>query len=410
MPEFINLLSPREALKSYLSHISANYDYESAKVEDALGRITADDVIGKFSMPAFPRSTVDGYAVKSKDTFGASESLPAYLKIIGEVHMGEAPTFTINPAQCVLIHTGGMIPKGADAVIMLENTQIASNDELEVLRAVAFGENVIQVGEDIHEGDIIIPHGTRLRPQEIGGLMAQGITKLNVMRRPKIGIISTGDEVIPPEKKLNPGQVYDINSYSLSALIQEAGGEAVRYGIVKDVEEELFQMASKAFEETDILLFTAGSSASTRDYTVRVIDRLGSPGVLVHGINIRPGKPTILAVCNNKLIIGLPGNPVSAFVIAQLFVKPIIMKWLGVQKPILLPSKRAKLRININSVSGREDWVTARLEKTSIGFDAIPIFGKSNLIFTLIKADGLIRIPPESNGISAGEMVEVVLI
>ena len=287
------------------------------------------------------------------------------------------------------------------------------SDEIEIMRAVAEGENVIRVGEDVAEGTVVLPRGRMMRPAEIGGLMALGIVQLNVIRKIRVGFISSGDEVVYPSQQPRRGQVRDVNAYTLFSLVMKSGGEGVLYGIVPDQLSALKEMASRALRECDVVLITAGSSASTRDMTAAVIDSLGAPGVLVHGINTRPGKPTILGVCDGKAVIGLPGNPVSALVNGYLFVVPVIEMLLGL--PIDKPhaSVMARLTVNIASQAGREDWIPVKLvnRKTEFGnWDAEPIFGKSNLIFTLAAADGLLRIPPDATGVSAGEMVEVMLI
>ena len=356
--------------------------------------------------------------------------MPAYLNLIGEVPMGNAPEFPIGTGQCALIHTGGMLPNGADGVVMLEYTQSAQENEIEVFRAVAEGENVIGIGEDVVEGQVIQFQGSRIRPAEIGGLMALGILKVKVVRKVRVGLISTGDEVIGPNQSPRPGQVRDVNSYTLSALVEKSGGIAKLYGIISDEFNALKDIAEKALSECDVVVITAGSSASTRDLTADVIRLLGKPGVLVHGINTRPGKPTILGACNGKAVIGLPGNPVSALVNGYLFVVPVIEKLLGA-----LPSPKAtvlaRLTVNLSSQAGREDWWPVKLivnqqhlhlahtrpgaqsqvQASQIGnLEADPIFGKSNLIFTLAAADGLLRIDPDATGLSAGELVEVFLI
>jgi molybdopterin molybdotransferase len=330
-----------------------------------------------------------------------------------------------------------MLPGGATAVIMLENTQLISKgnekkekterriqsvqkldiNEVEISRAVAEGENIIRVGEDVIAGQIVLSKGIRMRAAEIGGCAALGINALRVASKPKIGLISTGDEVVHPNQNPLPGQVRDINSYSLAALIKKAGGEPILYGIIPDNFELIKAASKKALNECAVVIITAGSSASERDMTAMVINSLGTPGVLVHGINVRPGKPTILAVCEGKPVIGLPGNPVSALVIAWIFVIPVIEKLLGVKYSRPRPSVLAKMTVNIPSQAGREDWVAVKLlHETSTsfqieeeGWQAVPIFGKSNLIFSLAASDGLVRISAESTGISANDTVEVLL-
>ena len=428
MPEFLTLLPPDEARALLLSHLlQTSTASERIDVPSSLGRVLAEDIIAPQPLPDFQRSTVDGYAIRAQDTHGASDSLPAYLRLTGEVPMGDRPAFEVSVGQCALIHTGGMLPEGSDAVVMLEYTQHTGQDEIEIFRAVADGENVIGIGEDVAQGEMVIARGSLIRPAEIGGLMALGVTKVNVVRKVQVGLISTGDEVIEPDRSPRPGQVRDVNSYTLAALIEKAGGVAELYGIVSDDFDVLKDRAAVALAECDLVIITAGSSASTRDMTAEVIRSLGEPGVLVHGINTRPGKPTILGVCSGKAVIGLPGNPVSALVNGYLFVVPVIEKLLG-----LLPKPRstvpARLAVNLSSQAGREDWWPVKLTRegrsqeelqtallgVSAGGDAKflaePVFGKSNLIFTLASADGLLRIPPDATGVSAGETVEVFLL
>lgn len=416
MPEFLELLPPDAALQSFLEYIEPLADFEELETKSALSRVAAADTRAPHPLPSFARSTVDGYAVRAADTYGADESLPVYVSQIGEVKMGASAGFSLGAAQCGLIHTGGMLPGSADAVVMVENTQVSNPGEIEILRSVAVGENVIEIGEDVAEGQVVIPAGSLLRPAEIGGLLALGITDVQVYRRPVVGIISTGDEVIHPKKTLQHGQVRDINSYSLSSLIERCGAIPLRYGIISDREDKLFAVTCQAVQESDILVVTAGSSASTRDLTAQVINKLGEPGVIVHGVNVRPGKPTILAGYypseGGQLvpIIGLPGNPVSALVIAMLFIEPVIDRVRGLSKPRIRPRLQANLEINLASKAGREDWVPVKLTPKNGGYSAEPIFGKSNLIFILARADGLLHIPSQVTGFDAGALVDVLLL
>ena len=423
MPEFLTLLPPQESLDKLLRNIPEPQPAtETIHTVSATGRVIATDLLAPHALPEFPRSTVDGYAVKAADTYGASDSLPAYLKLIGECPMGAAPTLEVNATETAIIHTGGMLPKGADAVVMLEYTQQTVEDEMEILRSVADGENVIRIGEDVAEGDLIKPKGSAIRPAEVGGLMALGFTAVEVVKRPIVGIISSGDEVVHPQERPQPGQVRDINSYTLASLVERTGGMAVRYGIVADSMDAMLAAIGKALSECDMVLITAGSSASARDMTAAAIDQLGEPGVLVHGVNTRPGKPTILGVCDGKAVIGLPGNPVSALVNGYVFVVPLVRRLLGQSADVVQPSVRAKLTVNIPSQAGREDWIPIKLVTPSpspfpdergrgaIDYLAEPIFGKSNLIFTLVGADGLLKIAPDATGLSASEMVDVLLV
>jgi molybdopterin molybdotransferase len=409
MPEFLRLVSPSEALARLLARLpeGRRVEPEAIPTSEAVGRVLAAPVVAPHALPAFPRSTVDGFAVRAADTHGASPSLPAYLQVVGEVPMGRASDLKLSPGQAALVHTGGMVPDSADAVVMLEDTQSPRPGEIEVLKPSASGQNVIAAGEDVSPGESVLEAGVRLRPQEIGGLMALGIAEVRVARRPRVGILSSGDEVVDPESTPGPAQVRDVNSYALSALVVEAGGEPIRHGIVPDQMGALQEAARKALGASDLVVITAGSSASARDLTAEAIRSLGEPGVLVHGVAIRPGKPTILAVADEVPVIGLPGNPVSALVIARLFVVPVIRRLLGERGPALPARWTARLSANIASEAGREDYIPVRLVVTPEGLVAEPVYGRSNLIFTLVRADGLIRIAPEVTGLSAGAAVEV---
>ncbi len=423
MPEFLKLLPPESARELFLSSIpERDPEIEEMDIHLACGWVTAEDVHAPGPLPEFRRSTVDGFALRARDTHGASESMPIYLDLVGEVRMGEPADIFLQPGQAAVIHTGGMLPEGADAVVMMEYVQTLGSSrktenqaQIEIGRAVAEGENILQVGEDIEKGRIFLARGTRLKPASIGGALALGITRLRVAVKPKIGIISSGDEIVPPGRDTRPGQVRDVNSYTLGAFVGTAGGEAVFYGIVPDRLEDLKIAARKALSECSAVVITAGSSASARDMTSTAIDSLGKPGVLVHGINIRPGKPTILAVCDGKAVVGLPGNPVSALVIAGLFLTPLVEKLLGLKK-ILPPARMtARITLNVPSQAGREDWIPVRLihskarniDANTPTWEAEPIFAKSNFILTFSEADGLVRIPPDVTGLSAGEIVDV---
>lgn len=376
----------------------------------ALGRVLAKAIKAPIPLPPFKRSTVDGFAVLAKDTFGASSTLPVYLNLIGEIEMGSRkPPPSLMPTKSIVIHTGGMLPNEADAVVMIEDTQRISENEVEVLKAVAPGENVLLKGEDVNQGDVVIHSGSILRAQEIGGLMALGFVDVEVVKKPRIGILSTGNEVVHPEVDPQLGQVRDVNSYTLSSLIEKAGGEPHRWGIVPDNFEALLGVAKKAHLEDEVVIITAGSSVSVHDLTSNVIEKLGEPGVLVHGVAIKPGRPTILAVADGIPIIGLPGNPVSALLIAKIFVSPLIQHLLGIEGAAPEAQLIAKLSINLNSQAGREDYIPVNLVREDDHWIAEPVFGRSNLIFTLVRAGGLIRIPPQVTGLPAGSDVVVEL-
>ncbi len=411
MPGLPKLVPVDQALRSFLGAIPdpGPGSTELIRTEHALGRALAEPVIAPHPLPPFDRTTVDGYAVRAADTLGASSTHPAKFSLAGEVLMGAAPQLGVDRGQAALVHTGGMIPAGADAVVMIEDTQAVNGTEIVVLKAVASGQNVIREGEDVAAGQVVIPAGVRLRPQEIGGLMALGIVRVQVRLRPRVALLSTGDEVVNPEAQPAPGQIRDVNSYSLGALVEQAGGRPILYGIIRDSAAELEAVSRRAHAESDLIAIAAGSSVSVRDLTAGVIQTLGPPGILVHGVSIRPGKPTILAVCDQVPVVGLPGNPVSALVVAGLFLLPALRKLLGLRGPEWPSVRQARLTSNVNSAIGREDYLPVRLEVSPQGLLAAPVHGGSNLIFTLVRADGLIRIPPEQAGLEQDSLVEVRL-
>ena len=410
MKELLKLTPRDAALKRLLAALpDSQLSTESITTATALGRVLAEKIVAPHPLPQFARSTMDGYAVRASDTVGASEALPAYLRVVGEVRMGRAPELSVGAGEVALIHTGSALPAGADAVVMVERTQPFGTDEIEVLRAVAEGENIIPLGEDLQTGDLVLSAGKRLRPQELGGLMALGITSVKVVRGPRVAIISTGDELVSPEVTPGSNQVRDLNSTSVGAAIEAAGGIPLRYGIVPDDAEALYQTAARALAEADLLIITAGSSASERDMTAEVINRLGEPGVLVHGVPVKPGKPTILAACQGKPVFGLPGNPVSALNTIRIFVAPIIWQLQG-REPPRAGYVHARLAQNIPGAKGREFFVPVRLEERPDGLWARPLLGESNLIFMLVRGEGIVHLPLGVTGLAAGAEVEVELI
>ncbi len=409
MPELFTVLPPHETLQTLFAHLPPRVPLETIDTLHALNRVLAEAPVARSPLPAFPRSTMDGYAVRAADTFGATESLPAYLAVIGESPMGSAPTRSVQRGEALLIHTGGMLPDGADAVVMIERTQKTTDNEIEVMRAAAPGENVLQVGEDVRPGDPLFSIGHLLRPQDLGGLMALGITNVVVAQRPHVGILATGDEVIDPHDEPRPGQVRDVNTYSIAGIVERAGGIAQSGGIIRDNFEALYAAALSLLGRSNMLVLSAGSSVSVRDMTYDVIDKLGQPGVLVHGVSIKPGKPTIVAVCDGKPVFGLPGNPVSSMVVGDLFITPTLWRMQGCDRPPLRQAIRARLTHNLASVPGRVDYIQVKLIDRDGELWAEPVFGKSNLIYTLVKADGMMVIPIDANGIAAGELVDVRL-
>jgi molybdopterin molybdotransferase len=416
MPEFFNVLPPDEALKLFLAQVTHCPPAEMISTQSALGRVTAAPIASPQALPAFRRSTMDGYALRASDTYGASGSLPAFLKVVREVPMGRAAGVELNTGEAAIVHTGGMIPTSADAVVQVEHTQMvnatAEGDlpyDIEIFKGVAIGQNVLQVGEDVRQGSPVLATGHLIRPQDLGGLLALGIVELSVTKRPQVAILATGDEVIPPDQMTAPGQIRDINSYTVAGLAIHAGGMPVLGGIIPDDFAALKRAAAEMLADHDMLVVSAGSSVSVRDMTVQVIDELGQPGVLLHGVATRPGKPTIIGVVDGKPVLGLPGNPVSAMVQFDMFGTPVIYRMQGVHEMPRRGLVWARLSQNVASESGREDYIPARLEDSADGLLATPVFGKSNLIYTLVKADGLIKVPLNKGGLVAGEWVEVRL-
>ena len=407
MSEFFNVLPPNKALQVLLDRLDHQVEREAIPTHQALGRVTAEDITASEDLPRFPRSTMDGYSVRSSDTFGASEGMPAYLDVVGEVPMGKSPRVDLSAGQAAGAFTGGMLARGADAVVIVENTQTVDDSTIEVLRPAASGENVVQIGEDVRSGDPVLPTGHVIRAPDIGGLLALGITKVLVSKRPRVAIVSTGDELVSPGVDPGPGQIRDINTYTISALVDKAGGLPKSVAVVHDDYEAQRAAAIDGLNQGDILVFSAGSSVSSRDMTASVIASLGSPGVLVHGISLKPGKPTIVALVERKPAFGLPGNPVSASVVFDLLIRPTIYALSGCMSPPEPPSVQARLLRDIPSLAGREDYVQVRLIHSEDELTAEPVFGKSNLIYTLVRADGAVKVPLDKGGLYAGEEVKV---
>jgi molybdopterin molybdotransferase len=377
---------------------------------EALGLGLAEDVRAANAVPGFARSTVDGYAVAARDTFGASESLPAYLTVGGEVPVGRAPGAPLLPGQAAQVATGSMLPGGADAVVMVEFTEMMPAGEVAVTRPAGPGENVIGADEDVSAGALVLPAGHRLRPQDLGVLAAVGLEEVSVHRRPRVAVVSTGDEVVPAAALPGPGQVRDVNAPALSGLVQSWGAKAVGCGILADRREELERGLRMAMGEADMVLVSGGSSVGSRDLVAASIAALGKPGVLVHGVAVRPGKPTILALADGKPVLGLPGHPASALVVLWLFGRLAVSRLMGLRGELgSEPPVRARLTRNLASAAGREEYVRATLtrDESSGCWLAEPVFGKSGLISTLVRGDGLLRIPAPRGGLAAGEEVEV---
>lgn len=383
---------------------------EIVPLSDALNRFSSVAVSAKVSFPTFSRSTVDGYAVKSRDTFGASEGFPALLKIIGKISIGTLPYLSLKKGEAMAIPTGGALPQGADAVVMVEHTESPEPSLVEIYRPVSPLENVIQAGEDIKKGATAIKGGQKIRPQEMGLLSALGITQLSVTKQPTVGIISTGNEIVDPEAEPLPGQIRDINRFTLKGIVEKNGGHAVFIGLVPDDEAALKETCEKGLAICDLLLLSGGSSVGIRDLTLSILESFPEFTLLVHGVSVSPGKPTILARVGKKLIFGLPGHPVSAWVIAHLFVTRAIYGLLGASPDGTLIWERAAVLENIPSAQGREDFIRAKVEREGRKRMARPIFSKSGIISSLVEANALIRIPLNSEGVYKGDEVDILML
>ncbi|MDE2786307.1 MAG: molybdopterin-binding protein [Chloroflexota bacterium] len=410
MPEFFNVLPPGEALALLLDLLPERpaAGVCVADTSQALGRVVAAEILATESLPPFPRSTMDGYSVRAADTYGASDGLPAWFTLVGEVPMGQGPDFELGICEAAVAYTGGMLAGNADAVVMVEHTQAIDAQTIEVMRPVAPGENVAQPGEDVSAGEPVLPAGHVIRPQDIGALLALGIQRVQVAERPRVGILSMGDEVVHPSATPGTGQVRDVNTYTVAGQVVSAGGTAVPLGLVGDDYEEQLVAARQGLAQSDMLVLSAGSSVSARDRTVDIVAELGEPGPLVHGLALRPGKPAIVGLCDGKPVIGLPGNPVSAMVVSSLLVRPTVYRLMGCAHPPPANEQTAVLTQDIPSAAGREDYVPVRLSESDDGTTiARPVWGKSGFIFTLVKADGLVRVPADAGGVYAGERVQV---
>ena len=377
---------------------------------EALGRFLAEDIFSPEDLPPFFRATMDGYAVRARDTFGARENEPVILKVKGEIRMGEAPAFTLRPGEAARIATGGVLPTGADAVVMVEHTE--ENDGLvEIKRPVAPQENVLTPGEDYAKGSLVFPQGKRITPPVVGVLAGLGVTKVKVGKHPRVGIISTGDELVPPDKTPPPGKIRDINSYTLLSATKEAGARPKLYGLIPDQEEALEEALKKALSENEVVLISGGSSVGTRDFTLSAIQNLPEAELICHGLAVRPGKPTIFARVGEKAVFGLPGQVASALLIFYVLVRPFLLYLQGAcGEELSLKKILARAKRNIPSAPGREDFLRVRLIPTPEGLLAEPIFKKSGLISSMAEADGFLRIPENVEGIYEEEWVEVLLL
>lgn len=406
MKDFFNVMSLESVLK--FRDLFKKTESEHIPLDLAHGRILAQDLVSDRDLPDFSRATMDGFAVKASSTFGASSGSPAWLTIKGAVAMGEQPDFTVGPGEAARIATGGMLPQGSDSVVMVEITEPVDDHTVEVYKSVAPGQHVIERGEDFEKGKLILEKGRTIRPQEAGLLAAFGLDPVTVYRKPRIGIISTGDEIVPVSQDPPPGHIRDINTHTLRGLVDKAGGMSTAYGIVKDNEKDLFSLCEKALGENDMLLISGGSSVGVRDFTTEVLQSLPDSEVLVHGISISPGKPTLLARVGDKAVWGLPGHVVSAMIVFDIVVKPFVYAMAGRQaEPEDLFDIPAVLTRNVASAQGREEYVRVKLIQRDKETLAEPVLGKSGTINSMVLAHGLIRIPMNTEGLDSGSLVRV---
>ncbi len=386
-------------------------DTETVSINMSAGRILAEEIISDIDLPDFTRSTMDGFAVCASSTFGASSGNPALLIIKGGIAMGEVPDFEIRPGEAARIATGGMLPAGADSVVMIEFTEAIDDTAIEVFKSVAPGQNIIEKGDDFKKGKTVLTSGIKIRPAEKGLMASFGVSRVKVFKKPVVGIISTGDEIVPISEYPPPGHIRDINSYTTAAMVIEAGAEPRTFGVVKDDYDALKSVCEKALEESDMVLISGGSSVGTRDFTLDVLSAFQDAAIRVHGISISPGKPTILAGVNGKPVWGLPGHVVSAMIVFEIVVKPFLFKMSGlVEYNKNMFRQDAVLTRNIPSAQGREEYIRVKLVEKEEGLYAEPVLGKSGMINTMVHADGLVRIPLNTEGLLKGTQVKVRLI
>ena len=407
---FFKVVAPEEATQ-ILSQVPP-LGSETIPTVTARGRVLAEELRSQVNLPHFDRAGMDGYAVMARDTFGASATLPAYLKLTGTVEMGQEATQPIRKGETMRISTGGMLPPGADAVVMVEYTEEVPGPMVEIQRGAPPWQNVIQTGDDIKQGDPVFPRGRRLRPHDLGALTGIGISSVLVHRRPRVALISTGDEIVAADQEPRPGQVRNINQHSLAGLIENCGAELNDLGVIQDDRTTLIEALTRGLDWGDVVLLSGGSSMGVRDIATDAILSLPEATILFHGISVSPGKPTIYARARGIPILGLPGYPVSALVIFDLFGALLIRTLGGETGAAADPfqkTTRAVLETNVSSQTGREDYIRVQLERTDGKLRARPLPSKSGAIFTLVKADGMVRVDLNQEGLEAGEEVEVLL-
>ena len=401
----LSVKTPEEVLALIESEFIPVAEKEIVSLSAAVGRVLAEDIAATEYVPDFDRSTVDGYAVRARDTFGCTDAIPAILSLQGEVLMGQGAEFALQKENCVAVPTGGAVPEGADSVVMIEYTEDYGDGTIGISKSVAPGQNMIFRGDDVFPGKVILQKGRVLRPQDIGALAAIGCVQVPVVKPLTVGVISTGDELVPPEVKPGPGQVRDVNSPMLEAILSGVGVKVVNYGIVIDDEALLREKVTRAVAECDAVILSGGSSVGVKDAACRIIESMGS--LLLHGIAIKPGKPTILGKAGVKPLVGLPGHPVAAYFITKLFVLPLLERLMDRKQEIYTVS--AKLTENISANHGRAQYHCCHLERKDGELYAHPIRGKSGLITTLAGADGYFCITRDCEGLPQNAEIQVIV-
>jgi len=384
---------------------------ESVPLASLLGRTLARDFTAPHDLPGFARSTMDGYSVRGRDTFGAGEGSPGYLTLSGEVTMGEPPGFALEAGCCARIGTGGMLPAGADAVVMVEHTRIVDERTIEVARSVAPGAHVLGPTDDAEKGQVLLEAGRRLRPQDVGLLASLGASGAGVVSRPRVGIISTGDEVVPVSGSPRPGQVRDVNTHTLASQVTAAGAVPVPLGLVPDEEHAIREKVATSLDQCDLTLLSGGSSMGVRDLTVGVFLSFPGSQLLVHGVSVAPGKPFIWVRKDAHALLGLPGQVASCMIAFHLFAEPILERMLGREARSFtrFVRRRAVLTRNVPGVQGRVAYQRVRVREREEGLEAEPVLGKSGLLRTLTRADGLVTVPLGCEGLDEGSVVTVLL-
>jgi putative molybdopterin biosynthesis protein len=406
---FKTLISAEEALKRLEGYCRFEpVGVETVSILEARGRILAEDVVSVVDVPGFDRASMDGYAVKAADTFGAKEDQPASLHFEGSVQPGENPIFEVEVGKAVEVGTGASIPRGANAVVMVEYTQ-SDGDRLNVFRPVAPGENIMSAGSDIMTGELVIRQRQLISPREVGVLAAIGRNLVRVYRKPLVAIISTGNELVNPGEKLNYGQIYDINSNSIYSSIYETGGIPLEPCIVRDDPKGIEETLADSLRKADIVLTSGSTSAGTGDILYRIIDKMGSPGILAHGLNVKPGKPTVLAVIGGKPIIGLPGYPTSAMMIFHLIAAPLIRRMAGLSNIAEIPLVGGRAATRIFSAKGRRELLPVHVISLNNGYSVYSVGRGSGAISSMAMADGYIDIPKNQEFVEEGEVVQVNL-